>query len=471
MAGADGAERDETVIRLENSHIFTLAPEWKAIHGSLEIRGGRIHAFGPQLPPASPDTECIDMEGAWILPGFVQGHTHLCQTLFRGLAEGLPLDRWLAERIWPLEGAHTARSVWASARLGIAELISSGTTSVLDMGTVHHTENVGRALEETHFSGIIGKAIMDNGDDVPEGLLESTDKALGSAVELAEAWGGRGEGRIGACLAPRFVLSVSRKAWRRIREIRDGRGLRVHTHACETPWENRMSRQRLRRTPIAFLQSQGLLGPTTTLVHAVWVGRREEGWLSETETRVVHCPSSNLKLGSGLAAVSRFRRSGISVGLGCDGAACNNQLDAFEEMRRALLVSAILAGPGSMTARDALEMATQGGAAALGWDGYVGKLEPGRRADLVALRPWGDPEDHPDPHETIVQEGHPGRVGRVYVAGRLLYKDGEFLTLNIEDVIDQAQEERNSLLSRLGWPASSLPVRSVWADAEAGSPS
>lgn len=458
-----------TVIRLENAQIFSFGPQWRTLRGSLEVRNDRIHALGRNLPPPAPDTECVDMGGAWVLPGFVQGHVHLCQTLFRGLAEGLPLNRWLAQRIWPLEAAHTAQSVAVSARLGIAELIASGTTSVLDMGSAHHTDRVGAALEETGFSGVIGKSIMDCGDDVPEGLLETTDKALGSAVELAQGWNGRGDGRIGACLAPRFALSVSRKAWRRIREIHEGRGLRIHTHACETSWENRTSRQKLGRTPIAFLESQGLLGSHVTLAHVVWVGRREEGWLTQTGTRVVHCPSSNLKLGSGLAPVARFRKSGIRVGLGCDGAACNNELDIFEEMRRALLVSSILAGPGLLTARDVLEMSTKGGAEALGWDSEIGKLETGRRADIVTLRPWGEPADHDDPHETIVQEGHPGRIQRVYVAGRLLYKDGEFTSLNIEDVLGEAEEERKSLLSRLGWPISGLPVRPGWGGAGTGS--
>ncbi|MBD3335449.1 MAG: amidohydrolase family protein, partial [Candidatus Eisenbacteria bacterium] len=356
--GLPGGKDCNALLRLEQAFIFQLTPSLKIVHGALELEEGRVAALGENLPPPRPGTEVVDLEGAWILPGFVQSHLHLCQTLFRGLAEDLPLDQWLQQRIWPLEAAHTAQSMEASARLGAAEMIAGGVTALLDMGSVNHTDQVGRVLEETGLTGVIGKAIMDSGDDVPAELLESTDQAIASAVELGAAWDGRGGGTIRASLAPRFTLSVSRKAWRRIREIQEGRGWRVHTHACESAWENRESRRRLGRTPIAFFEHQRLLGPGLTLAHAVWLGRREVEWLAASDTRVAHCPSSNLKLGSGLAEMAVLRRRGVSVGLGSDGAACSNSLDPFTEMRRALLTAAARTGPGSLTARDALEMAT-----------------------------------------------------------------------------------------------------------------
>jgi cytosine/adenosine deaminase-related metal-dependent hydrolase len=334
------------------------------------------------------------------------------------------------------------------------------------MGTVHHTERIAQVLERTGLSGVVGKAIMDRGEDVSQELLQKTDRAIAEAVALGEAWDGAGEGRIRVCLAPRFVLSVSRKAWRRLREIHEGRGWRIHTHASETPWENRTSRSLLGRTPIPYLAGQRILGPGTTLAHAVWLGRHDPRLLAETGTRVAHCPSSNMKLGSGLADVPALRRAGVAVGLGWDGAPCNNELDMFEEMRRALLVSALRAGPGQLSARDVLEMATSGGARCLGWEDEVGSLEAGRRADLVVLRGWGAPEEHQDPYATIVQAGHPGRVRRVYVAGRLLLEEGRFTTLDPGEVLERAQRERVRLLERLGWPPSVIPLR--WESGPAG---
>ncbi|MBU1700133.1 MAG: amidohydrolase family protein [Candidatus Eisenbacteria bacterium] len=447
------------MLRLKNIHIFHLSPTWEVIHGDLEIDAGRISAIGSHLPEPGPGTEVMDLEGAWVLPGFVQSHIHLCQTLFRGMAEDLPLHHWLKNRIWPLEAAHTEASLEASARLGALELISSGTTAVLDMGTVHHTERIGLVLEEMGLSGVIGKALMDTGEGVPEGLIETTDAAISSAVEIGKAWDGRGNGTIRASLAPRFILSVSRKAWKRIGEIQEGRGWRIHTHACETPWENKTSRKMIGRTPIAYFESRGLLGTGMTLAHVIWIGRREVEWLAASGTRVAHCPSSNLKLGSGLADIGTLRSAGVAVGLGCDGAACSNSLNMFEEMRRSLLVSSIRSGPGVLTARHALEMATLGGARALGWDDEIGRLEEGRRADLIALWPWGDPSDHTDPHDVIVQEGDPLRVRQVYMAGRRIYCEGEYPGFNPADIIGKADEERRALLQRLGWKPSSIPVR------------
>jgi cytosine/adenosine deaminase-related metal-dependent hydrolase len=447
------------LLRLKNIHIFRLSPTWEILQGELEIREGRIYALGAGLPDPEPGTEIVDLEGAWVLPGFVQSHIHLCQTLFRGLAEGLPLHQWLQNRIWPLEGAHTAASMEASARLGVMELISSGTTAVLDMGSVHHTGQIGRVMEEMGLSGLIGKAIMDTGDGVPDGLIESTDRAIASAVEVGEAWDGRGQGTLRASLAPRFILSVSRGAWKRIGEIQRGRGWRIHTHACETPWENKTSRKMIGRTPIAYFESRGLLGSLTTLAHAIWIGRREREWLAASDTRVAHCPSSNMKLGSGLADVGALRKAGVSVGIGCDGAACSNHLDMFEEMRRALLVSSLHSGPGLLTARDVLEMATMGGARALGWEEEIGSLEVGRRGDLIALRPWGRPEDHADPHETIVQEGEPLCIRRVYMAGHRIYDESGLPGFSAADIIGTAREEREALLGRLGWKRSLPPMR------------
>jgi len=281
---------------IKNTSIITMDASNRIYEGDVVVEGGRIVEIGSQLS-AKADF-AIDGLGRALVPGFVQTHIHLCQTLFRGAADDLALIDWLKKRIWPMEAAHTPESLYASARLGIAELIRGGTTSALTMETVNHTEAVFKAVEETGFRATVGKCMMDKGDDVPEGLREQTEDSIIESLTLLEAWHGRAEGRIRYCFAPRFAVSCTRELLERVAELSRERGVMVHTHASENLDEIAMVERETGRRNIEYLSDVGLTAAHVLLAHCVHLNDTEMEILSATGTNVAHCVSSNLKLGS-----------------------------------------------------------------------------------------------------------------------------------------------------------------------------
>src|SRR6266850_82219 len=219
-------------ILIKNGTIVTMDPSRPVLCGDLLIGNGRIEEIGKGIESVAEQT--VDASGCAVLPGFVQTHIHLCQTLFRGFADDLALIEWLKQRVWPMEAAHNAASVRASARLGIGELIKGGTTCALTMETVNHTEEVFRVVEETGFRATIGKCMMDKGEGVPSALHEETERSVRESVTLLEAWHGKADGRIRFCFAPRFAVSCTRELLSQVAELARDRGVMVHTHASET---------------------------------------------------------------------------------------------------------------------------------------------------------------------------------------------------------------------------------------------
>src|SRR5262245_17661924 len=222
-------------VLIKDATIITLDDANRVFEGSVAIDRGRIAAVEPSATASFNIAfdDVIDGRGRAILPGFIQSHIHLCQTLFRGAADDLELIDWLKRRVWPMEAAHTPESLYASARLGIAELIKGGTTCALTMETVNHTDSVFRAVEESGFRATVGKCMMDHGGDVPEALREETDASISESLDLLERWNGKAEGRIRYCFAPRFALSCTRELLWRVAELARERRVMIHTHASE----------------------------------------------------------------------------------------------------------------------------------------------------------------------------------------------------------------------------------------------
>ena len=398
--------------------------------------------------------ELMNVPGLTLIPGFVQTHIHLCQTLFRGLADDMDLLDWLVLRIFPFEAAHNSSSMHASAMLGIAELIRSGTTTIMDMGSVHHEEQVVRAVEESGLRACVGTTLMDANPAYPR-LSEPTGSALRSAQEQARAWHGGAGGRIRYAATPRFVLSCTeellREAWAM---TRDFDGMLFHTHAAENSREMQAVRSRYGMDNVEYFASIGVLHANSCLAHCVWLNDRELALMRERDARVLHCPSSNLKLGSGVARVPEMLRRGISVSLGADGAPCNNSLDMFREMRLAALIQKSAHGPAVMRAQEVLELATTGGAAALGLTHAIGSIEPGKQADLVLLdlSGVGMPcvlESAEQIASAIVYSGSPANVDSVMIAGTWLFRKGEFVFLEEARLQETAREEIRALLTRV----------------------
>ncbi len=438
----------EKTVLIKGGTVVTVDSNDTVTEGDVLVRGRRIAGVGRDLGPADVT---LDARGCAVLPGFVQTHVHLCQTLFRGAADDLALIDWLKKRVWPMEAVHTAASVRASARLGVAELIRGGTTAALTMETVRHTEEVFRVVEETGFRATVGKCMMDKGGDVPAPLNEETADSIGESVALFERWHGRSDGRVRFCFAPRFAVSCTEDLLRRVAGLARERGVIVHTHASENRDEIEMVERETGMRNVAYLDSVGLAGPGVVLAHCVHVNEQELSLLASRGTHVTHCPSSNMKLASGMAPVAEMLARGVSVSLGADGAPCNNRLDMFTEMRAASLLQKLLKGPEALPARRALRMATIDGARALGLSEEVGSVEAGKRADLAVVdlgRPHTSPR--PDVVSTLVYAAEASDVRAVLIDGEIVLDGGELKTLDEREVIADAGRESASLLSRLG---------------------
>jgi 5-methylthioadenosine/S-adenosylhomocysteine deaminase len=436
-------------ILIKGGTLVTMDEQDSIVRGDLLIRDGRIASLGETGQSADIT---IDAAGCAVLPGFVQSHIHLCQTLFRGAADDLSLLDWLKKRVWPMEAAHTAVSIKASAELGVAELIKGGTTCALTMETVNHTDEVFKVVEASGFRATVGKCMMDKGDNVPGPLHEETAASIEESLRLLEAWHGKAGGRIRYCFAPRFALSCTRELLARVGQLAKERGVMVHTHASENRNECALVESETGLGNVAYLDSLGLSGEHVVLAHCVHLEEKEFATLARTGTNVAHCPSSNLKLGSGIAEISRMLGVGISVSLGADGAACNNRLDMFTEMRSMALLQKVLHGPEVLPAKRALRIATVGGARALGLEKEIGTLEPGKLADVIVvdLESLHSSPFSGDPVSALVYSAQSSDVRCVVIDGRLVMQDRALLTMDESSVIANAARLGAELTKRAG---------------------
>lgn len=427
--------------------ILTMSDGFRVLRGDVAVRDGRIEAVGPGLTGAFDAV--VDASDALVLPGFVQTHIHLCQTLFRGLADDLPLLEWLRTRVWPLEAAHTPATLRASARLAAHELLTGGTTTVLTMETVHDTDAVFEAVAETGLRAVVGKCMMDADDAVPRRLLEQTQASIDESLALRRRWDGAAGGRIRAAFAPRFAVSCSRELLEAVGALSADHAAIVHTHASEQQPEVELIQARTGRRNIQYFEDIGLASERLCVAHCIWVDEREQEIMAARRVKVLHCPGSNLKLGSGVAPVPELRARGISVSLGADGAACNNRLDMFEEMRLAAVLQSMRRAPGALTARDVVWMATREGARALGLDGEIGSVEAGKRADLIVVamdRPHLAPGG--DPYSTLVYAARCTDVRATIVDGRVVVRDFRSLDLDPAALAAEARDAARALIAR-----------------------
>jgi len=434
---------------LRGGTILTVDPESRVQGGDVACRDGFLVQVGGSYTPETGDYQILDAAGCVVMPGLVQSHVHMCQTLARGRAENLELLDWLGRAVWPYEAALARDDVAASARLACIELLLGGTTAVLDMGTVRHTEALFEAARDIGLRATIGKAMMDEAD-CPPGLRERTADSLAESARLLREWHGRDGGRLRYAYAPRFALSCTDDLLRETGRAARAAGVRVHTHASENRREVAEVVRRRGADNVVHLHRLGLSGRDVCLAHCVWLTDEERGILRETGTHLLHCPSSNLKLGSGIAPVPELLAEGVSVSLGADGAPCNNNLDGFLEMRLAALLHKPRCGPRAMPASEVVRMATLGGAVALGLEEEIGSLEVGKRADLIAVD-VGGPHVVPtaDPYAAVVYACRSTDVVDVVVGGRVVVRDRQLLTADRARVVADARERAGRLFARL----------------------
>ncbi|KGA98707.1 ethylammeline chlorohydrolase [Alkalihalobacillus alcalophilus ATCC 27647 = CGMCC 1.3604] len=438
-------------ILIQNIEIITMNQKNEILRGDILIEGNRIKKIAQHIEVEQVD-EFINGTNKTVIPGFVQTHIHLCQTVFRGKGDDLELMDWLRKRIWPLEAAHDKESLYYSALLGIGELIQSGTTTIADMETVHHSEYAFQAIAQSGIRALSGKVMMDKGKDVPKALQEKTEQSLQESVDLLEKWHMYDEGRIQYSFAPRFVISCTEHLLKEVSQLSKQYGVRVHTHASENQEEIRIVEEETGMRNIVYLDHLGLANERLLLAHCVWLNEEEKRIIKNKGIHVSHCPGSNLKLASGYADVPEMLEREMSVSLGADGAPCNNNLDMFNEMRLAALIHKPAHGPTSMNAHEVFKMATIGGAKALGMDSQIGSIEVGKKADLVILdlnQFHTFPRYDVDPISRLVYSSTRADVETTIINGEIVMKNRVMKTIDKGNVLIEADKSIRRLIERI----------------------
>lgn len=398
------------------------------------------------------DGEVLRFENYTIIPGFVQTHIHLCQTLFRGLADDLELLDWLQKKIFPFENSHDKNSLRISVQLGLNELISGGTTTIVDMGTLKYQEVIFEELAKSGIRAYAGKCMIDM-NELYTDFCETTKEGIDSTYSLAKEFHNTSDGKINYAFAPRFVLSCSEKLLLETKEMmKDFPGSFFHTHASENKKELEVVRKMHGKANIEYFDSIGILDDRTVLAHCIHLDNSEFDSLKTRNVRVSHCPSSNLKLGSGIANISFMLSKGISVSLGADGAPCNNSLSIFKEMHLSAMIQKPIHGPTSMDAKTVFKLATIDGARALHMDNEIGSIEVGKKADLVLLdldkpdQPLNNFEE--SVYSKIVYSTNKESVKHVLIDGDIVASNGICNIYDEQKLIYEGREELQKLIQR-----------------------
>lgn len=434
-------------ILIQNGLIVTMNKLRDVFRGDLLIEGSQIKKIEKKISPPK-DCKKIDATHHFVIPGLIQAHIHLCQTLFRGDADDLALLDWLKKRIWPFEHAHTPKSLGASARLGLLELQLNGTTAIMDMGTVQHTDYLFEAAQESRIRYWGGKCLMDlKGSSGP--LYEPFNKSVKETETLVKTWHRKTE-RLNYAMCPRFSISCSDQMMEYSRAMQSSFHLLLHTHASENRDEVKILLQRTGLRNMDYFYEMGLLNERSVIAHGIHLSDQEIARIVKSKATIVHCPSSNLKLGSGTAKIHEYLKKKMRIALGADGAACNNGLDPFIEMRLAALLQKPLFGPQALSAKQAFELATLGGARALNMEKQIGSLETGKLADVVLVK-----RDHPsvatieNPYSALVYSCLGRDVDHVFIHGDHVVKNRVHQYLERESVLDAANKEHRKLLERV----------------------
>ncbi len=442
---SDGEAAASTL--LASGHVYT-ADEHGTEHadGWLLIRDGVVEAVGSGSEPAA--ARRIGLGGALVTPGLVNTHHHLYQTLTRARAQEADLFTWLRE-LYPLWGRIDAEAEYAAARTGLAELALSGCTTVFDHHYVFPPGRPGiveaeiQAARELGVRIVASRGSMDLGESKgglpPDEIVEDADAALAETERLAGLHDARPGAHVQIAAAPCSPFSVTRRLMEDSAALARRLGLRLHTHLAETREEEDYCVRKHGCTPVEYLGELGWLEGDVWCAHCVHLSDGDVQRFARAGTGVAHCPSSNMRLGAGMAPVRAMVDAGVPVGLGVDGSASNERGDLSLDVRQALLVARLRGGPAAMTAREALGLATSGGAAVLGRDD-IGSLAPGKQADVAVWRTDGlELGGAGDVVAGWVLSG-PHRVDRLLVGGEDVVRDGGLVRADEEQIARQHRE-------------------------------
>ncbi len=388
---------------------------------AVAVAGGRIVAVLPQDEARQrfePD-RTTNLPEHVLIPGLVNLHAHSAMTLMRGIADDLPLMRWLQEAIWPAEGKHVSRAfVREGTLLAAAEMLRGGVTTCNEM--YFHPDAAAEAFAEAGMRAVVGMTVL----DFPTPYASDADDYLRKGLAARDKW--RGHPLVDFAFAPHAPYTISDATFERVASLAAELDCPIHVHVHETAQEITDSLARHGMRPLARLAGLGILGSNVIGVHGVHLDRADIDILSRYDCSIAHCPSSNMKLASGIAPIAALRRAGVRVGLGTDGAASNNRMDLFQEMRQAALLAKVSTlDATALPAHEVLRMATLDAARALGLDGRIGSIEPGKQADLCAValdrvetRPCFDPVSH------LVYVAGREHVSDVWIDGKIVVSKG-----------------------------------------------
>jgi len=423
-------------ILVHNGTILTMDSQNNIIHnGMVAISDSTISYIGKGKKDAIKAKKDLDTQGGLILPGLINSHTHAAMSLFRGLADDLPLMEWLHNYIFPVERKMGADFVRVGTLLACAEMILSGTTTFCDMYLFE--EEVAKAAKETGMRSVVGEVIY----DFPSPNYGTLEKGFIYTEALIERW--EKDPLINIAVEPHSLFTCGEELLRKANDLALKKGVPLILHLAETKEEVHEIEKRFRKRPVQHLKDLGLLGSHLIVDHCVHINKPEIELLAENNVCIVHNPESNMKLASGIAPVPDMIAKGITVGLGTDGCASNNNLDLFGEMDMAAKLHKVNnLNPTVMNAQTLVEMATIEGAKVLGLEKITGSLEVGKRADLIVIdtnKPHLVPMYNPYSHLVYAASGND--VIHSIIDGNIVMEDRRLLTLDVEDIIERSKEK------------------------------
>jgi cytosine/adenosine deaminase-related metal-dependent hydrolase len=453
-----------------NATVITMNPQRDIINnGAIATQGNRIVAIDktPVLRERYPLEEVVDVSGKVIIPGLIDTHVHLAQALIRGCADDMALVQWLCDRVWVLQGNYTHDDGYVSARLCIAEMLKSGTTTFLESMLAYRYgfDGIAQAVTESGIRACLAGIVMDIGtyatqeSSMHPGLIESRETSLRGVLDMHSKWQGAANDRIHVWFGPRTPGGVTSELYREMSDLARQRDMGITMHLAEVEADKIFLNEKYGLSPVLYAESVGLLGPKTVLVHMVWLTEEDVKHLAATGTHVSHNPSSNSKLASGICKVPLMLEHGVNIALGCDGGPSNNDYDMIREMKLAAIIhKAVTLDPLIVPAETVLEMATINGARALGLEQEIGSLEIGKKADLVVVdldRLHTTPS--PNPVSTLVYAATGGEVDTVVVDGKVVVKEGQLLSMDENEIKRQAREHATQVYRRAG-----IEIHSRW---------
>ena len=401
---------------------------------SLLIRNDLIAEIADEIDEDNVD-KIIDASGKILLPGFINTHTHLSMTLFRGLADDLSLDSWLNDHIWPMEANLNGDYCYIGALLGAIEMIKSGTTTFSDM--YFYMEDVARAVEDAGIRAVLSYGMIDFGD------AERRENEIKENLTLFENCNGMADGRIKVFLGPHSPYTASKELLLKVRELADEYGMGIHIHVSETEKEINDSLEEKGLRPFEYLEKIGFLGPDVVAAHSVWLSDNEIDIIKKHDVKVSHNPCSNMKLASGAAPVSKLMENDICVSIGTDGASSNNNLDLIEELKTASLLQKVTTlDPKVLNSDEAIAMGTIKGAEALGLDSEIGSIEVGKKADIILIdtNSANMVPDSSSLSSNIIYSANGSNVDTTICDGKILMENKKLTVLDEQEIYDKAKQ-------------------------------